>query len=232
MIRLASREQVLQNKLLADYVATLQAHQINDELEFAFSKKKKNEIRNVYDVADQYKEGSTDNLKEVVLYHLEDDLFIYPTLLSNALCCFFQNNNVDSFFVLPHLKLSLVSTEDNGISHLRNAQQLFFKATNNRSYNEAYAVNSKSFNEVIQALFWMIRYDATIPQFIFICSKDTNYFMSICKYGNLHFYVVEEEKLKMLSELHNAGLQEWRGQEFDRLSNSSTIEGRFTTSEE
>ena len=55
MICLIGRKLVLQHKLLANYVAVIQARQIDDELGFAFFKKEEDKIGNVYDLADQYK---------------------------------------------------------------------------------------------------------------------------------------------------------------------------------
>lgn len=231
MIHLINREQALQHTLLADFIAMIQAHQIDGELEFSSSKEEEKSIRKIYDVAGRYAEGLGNKVKERVFYHPEDDISLYPSMLSNSLSRFFRADKVLTFFVLPHLKLSLIGEQDNGISSLRDAQQLLYRATGNRNYDEAFSVDPSSFDEMIQALFWLVRYDATIPEYVFISPENADYFISVSKHGSLYFYISEEEEFNVVSKAQDAGLVEWNQVEFERFTGSSVIEGRFTDPE-
>ncbi len=231
MIYPVERNQALQNTLLANFIAMIQAHQIDDELKFSSSKEEEKDIRKIYDLADRYTAGIDNKVKERVFYHPEDDISLYPSMLSNSLSRFFKADEVTAFFVLPHLKLSLIGEEDNGISSLRDAQQLLYRATGDRNYDEAFIVDTSSFDEMIQALFWLTRYDATIPEYVFISPENTDYFISISKHGSLYFYISEEEEFNVVSKVQDSGLVEWDQVEFERFTDSSVIKGRFTNPE-
>ena len=58
MIYPMEKNQALQHTLLADFIAMIQAHQIDDELKFSSSKEEEKGIRKVYEVAD-HKSGRT-----------------------------------------------------------------------------------------------------------------------------------------------------------------------------
>ncbi len=231
MINPVDRKQALQYALPAHFVAMVQRHQIGHALDFISSHEEETKIRNVYDMAAQWEESAND-VEERVFLHPEDDLMLYPALLSNALSRFFAGMDVDSFFVLPHLKLSIVGVEDQDNLPLQRARQLLLGATGDKHYDEAYKVDSVSFEEVIQALFWIIRYDATVPEHMLIYPESADYFITLCKYGNLHFHIKKKSKPGVFDQLRKAGLKAWEGQEFDRFSHSYAIEGRFTSSEE
>ena len=115
---------------------------------------------------------------------------------------------------------------------MQNSQHIFTEVASSRNYNEAYIVDKASFEEVIQALFWITRYDATIPELILICPKNADYSFNFCKYGNIHFYIRKEKESKVARELQQYGLEEWIGPEFDRFSDFNAIRGRFTIPEE
>ncbi len=230
MINPVDRKQALQYALPAHFVAMVQRHQIGHALDFISSHEEETKIRNVYDMAAQWEENAND-VEERVFFHPEDDLMLYPTLLSNALSLFFAGMSVDSFFVLPHLKLSIVGIEDQDILPLQRAQQILLNATHDRHYDEAYKVDSVSFEEIIQALFWIVRYDATVPEYILIFPESADYFITLCKYGNLHFHIGKESEPGIFDLLKKVGLKAWNGQEFDRFSDSYAIEGRFTNPE-
>ena len=211
----------LKYKPLASYIATIQAHQVNDVLEFAETEEEKRDISKVYDAVHHQSLSFISNLKERIVYHPEDDLSLYPFLLSHALCRFFENEHIRTFYVMPHIKRSLVGLE--GDASLWLSQQWLMSIAGNRDYNEAYAVNQSSFEEMIQALFWIVRCDASISEYVFLQPDRTNYFMSLCKYGNLHFHLFRENELTLLNKLRYCGLIEWQGKEFDRFNNSNAI---------
>ena len=185
-------------------------------------------IKNVYDVADQLTHKSSGDLKEIVIYHPEDNFTVYPFLLSSALGRFLASDSIDRFYVLPHIKQSLISTYDSDHPSLQDAQQLLLATSHDPDYNEAYAVDKTSFDEMIRALFWLTRYDASLPELIILYPERADYFVNVCKYGNLHFHVREDNASAILKQLQDYGLEEWHGQEFERFGSSDVIEGRFT----
>lgn len=232
MIKLVGRKQALHYAPLFDFAAMIQSHQIEGEFEFISTDQEAKKIRSIYDLSSHHKEEAANNLITKVFHHPEDNILLYPSMLSNSLTSFFEMEGVNSLFFFPHLRMSIIGEEDNNTVALRKARQLLLRVTNDRNYKEAYQADQASFDEVIQALFWITRLDATIPEFIFMYPEGADYFISFCKYGNLHFYISpESDKSALLNSLKKSGLQEWRGKEYERFSDSGAIEGRFTVPE-
>ncbi len=231
MIIKDERHKITKYHLLTSYIAMLQSNMVSEELEFAESQAEVESIRAVYDMVDQYQPCTISDINEKVFYHPEDTLSLYPLLFSNSITTFLGDNQIGSFLLISHTKLSFIGTIETDITQLQHARQLFFSITADKSYDQAYKVGYSSFIDVIQALFWIVRYDATIP-YIFIQPHQTNYFLSICKYGNLHVYSSPKDTQSIESSLSTCGLLSWHGNEVDRFSNTEMIEGRFTSPEE
>lgn len=227
MTRLVERAQVLQHRVLASYVAMIQADLLKEELEFVESETEKEEIIALYDAVDYQQPDIANAIKEEVFYHIEDDLSLYPTLLGNALYHFFIQEEIERFYIIPYTKSGIISTIDSNYAPFHLAQQSLQEMIGSRSDNKAYEVDTVSAKNIVQSLFWISRCDGSIPK-IFLQPDSRNYFINICKYGNLHLYVCNEDEAVVSNTLLNVGLRKWVGQEYDRFSNSTTIEGRFT----
>ncbi len=215
---------------LVSHLGMLQSHVVDEELEFAESQIEEAKIKAIYDMTDQYQSHTATNIDENVFYHPEDTLLLYPSLLGNSVATFLESNDIHSFLLTSHTRLSFIGTIETDFLQLKQARQLFLNATDDIGYNEAYSVDQASFTEVIQALFWIIRCDATIP-YVLIQPDQSAYFFSICKYGNLHVYTPQESKSSLLNDLTACGLLNWRGNEYERFSSSGAIEERFTSPE-
>ncbi|WKN42347.1 hypothetical protein [Tunicatimonas pelagia] len=233
MVSLAERRFVLQQHMpLASYVAMLQGYMIEDELEFAESEAEKREIMNIYDAISYREKEVVDKITEKIFYHLEDNILLYPLLISSCLHNFFVYQGFTSFYAVAHVRKTIIGTTKTDYAPVQATRQALLDVTASNNYDEAYVLDTMSVKDMVQHLFWIARCDASAPEYIFLYPKDAYYFISICKYGNIHFYISGGNKSVLSSELKSFGLQEWQGREYERFSNSGGIEGRFTNPEE
>ena len=227
MVSFINRKEVLKYQPLASYLAMLQADMIDDELDFAESEQAKQEIRKRYDAINYHQPGNVPTIEERIFYHPEEALLTYPPVIGTALQNVLSYEEVDKFYMLPHVKGSIITRLNDGYPPLRKARQTL-KQQSNEGYDEAYEVSLESTKEAIQSLFWISRCDASVPHIV-IQPAERSYFMHLCKYGNLHFYASPESKDAIpLKALRAAGFREWNGQEFERFDDSGTIAERVT----
>lgn len=156
------------------------------------------------------------------------DINSFTTVLSNKLKELFQTIHADEVYILSHLKLDLFGNRENQFKPLAKAYEKLEAITGQTSYHEAFLINISELQEFVDILFWLIRCDPSVPEYIFIFAKNEKLELFICKYGNIHLTEIGSRQLtnERLTTLH------WQiidGEEYDRFSDDGAIEGRQLT---
>ncbi|TWI81633.1 hypothetical protein IQ13_2651 [Lacibacter cauensis] len=153
------------------------------------------------------------------------DINSYTTVLSNKLKELFQAIGADEVYILSHLKLDLFGNRDNQFKPLAKAYEKLEAITGQTSYKEAFHININQLQQFIDIIFWLIRCDPAVPEYIFFFAGNEKLELFLCKYGNIH--LTEIGNVQLTKEVLAAmGWQVIDGPEYDRFSNDGAIEGR------
>lgn len=161
--------------------------------------------------------------KVIGLQHTNIDS--YTNKLANKLNELFSNMDITEYYIMSHLKLDFFGNRDINCKPLRQSYKKLEAIVNNDSYNEAFSVSAKSLEQFIEILFWMARYDANTPEFVFIFDSKQRFSFNICRYGNLHLteYNVEHLTEKKLKDL---GWTIFDGEEVDQFNDHVGLNGQ------
>nr|WP_294794120.1 hypothetical protein [uncultured Mucilaginibacter sp.] len=96
-----------------------------------------------------------------------------------------------------------------------------------QGFNGALLLELKDLPEFIKHLFWLTRCNASLPDFYF-CDQKMGLIGHVCKYGNIHIYILEEEVESSFDQaLNNTKFEMLEGNNcFEQFSKSSRIVGR------
>lgn len=153
------------------------------------------------------------------------DINSYTTVLSNKLKKLFQAIGEDEVYILSHLKLDLFGNRNNQFKPLAKAYKKLEAITGQTSYKEAFHININQLQQFIDIIFWLIRCDPGVPEYIFFFAANEKLEMFLCKYGNIHLTEIGNAQLTK-EQLTAMGWQVIDGPEYDRFSNDGAIEGR------
>lgn len=127
--------------------------------------------------------------------------------------------------IISHIKLDFFGNTDTGFAPLANSYEKFEKKVGNSSYKEAFQVPLSDLADFIEILFWMIRCDPSIAEYIFIFDRDEKIKFFVCKYGNIHLTELGNEQLTK-EVLNSLSWEIIEGQEFDNFTEDGKINGR------
>lgn len=135
----------------------------------------------------------------------------YDTRSYFADISFLLNNIKDEFNAAHLLVLGDWGTpwfaQDNDYPPVKDALN-YLKKYIDADFNGGFVLDEKTVYKFIPHLFWLTRCNASLPYF-YIAFPKAKTFISICKYGVLHFeFYSEEEQIKVLRLLDHQGFME------------------------
>lgn len=95
------------------------------------------------------------------------------------------------------------------------------------SFNGALLLELNDLPEFIKHLFWLTRCNTSLPDFYF-CDEKMSLLGHLCKYGNIHIYILAEEVEQNFEEaLNSTNFEVLEGNTcFEQFSKSTRITGR------
>jgi hypothetical protein len=161
--------------------------------------------------------------KIIGLNHSEIDTFTKK--LTSKLRELFQITNANEFYIISHLKLDFFGNRNNKFKPLVNSYKKLEKIVGQNSYKEAFKIDEDEMSDFVEILFWIIRCDPSVAEFIFLFDKNEKIQVNLCKYGNIHLTEFGSEQLteEILTSL---GWIIIDGQEFDNFTIEGKIKGR------
>ncbi|MFY7838826.1 MAG: hypothetical protein ACOVP7_01070 [Lacibacter sp.] len=222
---LLTRKEILQSKhIIGSEITKLQQSFFDEELLQEYKEDDKEQLyREMFDcVNDSVTDYETHN-SIIGLEHT--DISSFTTAVSEKLKELFQTIGTDEVYILSHLKLDLFGNRDNQFKSLVQAYEKLEAITGQTSYKEAFHINMNQLQEFIDIIFWLIRCDPSVPEYIFLFSKNEKLELFMCRYGNVHLTEIGPQQLTG-ERLTAMGWQVIEGPEYDRFSDDSAIKGR------
>lgn len=93
------------------------------------------------------------------------------------------------------MKHDFFGNRDNNFKPLKDAYNKLEKIVGDKTFKEAFEIDIKSLSDFIEILFWTIRCDPSIAEYIFLFDRDEQIRFHLCKYGNLHITEYNKEQL-------------------------------------
>ncbi|MCB0507669.1 MAG: hypothetical protein R2739_09235 [Chitinophagales bacterium] len=223
MINPISRIEIFHHKkIIASEISKLQKAFYDDEEEYSNSEDTRLYIKQ-FDAL-QYEELTYATFNKIIsINHHEIETFTVK--LSEHLKCIFQFINSRKIFVLSHLKLDLFGNKSNKYAPLENAYQKLEKLVGCNSFSETLVFDIENLQEIIEILFWIIRCDPSVPEYISLFDENEQLSIFLCKYGNIHLAEFNKEQLTN-HQLEILGWSIIEGQETDNFSDNGKIIGR------
>ncbi len=222
---LITRKQIVQSKkIIGSEITKLQKAFFDEELLQEY--KEEGEEQLYWNMFDCVTDATTEYETQQTIIGLDHTVInTYTSVLSRKLRELFQSINATEFYVLSHLKLDLFGNRENNFAALANAYKKLERLTGQTSYNEAFQLHINDLDMLIDCLFWIIRCDPSVPEYIFLFDKNEKLGLFLCKYGNIHLTEIGNAQLTK-EQLTAMGWQVIEGQEYDRFSDDGAIEGR------
>jgi len=123
------------------------------------------------------------------------DIGTFTETLSRRLFELFTTIGVSELYIISHLKLDFFGNKANKFRHLVQARNKLEKIVGQNTYKEAFSIDLNQLADFIDILFWIIRYDASAPEYIFLFDANETLRINLCKYGNIHLTEFKHEKL-------------------------------------
>lgn len=225
MTHLLSRKEIyLSKKIITSEIIKIQQSFFDEELLQSY--RDDNEEHLYWEMFDTVTEKPTDYLSHHKILGLNyTDLHTYPQHLSQQLHKLLSFGGIKELFILSHLKLDFFGNRENRYAPLVKSYSQLEKITGNNTYKEAFLFNLESLEEWTEILFWTLRCDPSVSEYIFLFDPAEKIQFFICKYGNIHFTEFKEEQFtaSILTELGWAIIE---GQEFDNFTTDGAIPGR------
>lgn len=160
-----------------------------------------------------------------ILSPLHANLHDFTEVLSQKLVTLLTALDVEALVLMPYLRLDIFGNQHNDYPPLVAAYNKLEALLGTNTCKEAVCIPRKHLGEIIPALFWMIRCDPSLPEYIFLFDASEQLEFFICKYGNIHLTEFGEQKLHP-QLLRSLGWQLIEGPEIDPFTDDSIIEGR------
>jgi hypothetical protein len=153
------------------------------------------------------------------------DINSFTTELTKKLTELFQKINVSEFYIISHLKLDFFGNRDNKFKPLVRSYKKLETIVGQTTYKEAFKVEINDLSDFVEILFWTVRCDPSIAEYVFLFDKNEKIQICLCKYGNVHLTEFGNEILTE-NVLTSLGWTIIDGQEFDNFTEDGKIKGR------
>ncbi|KOS06649.1 hypothetical protein AM493_11850 [Flavobacterium akiainvivens] len=153
------------------------------------------------------------------------DIETFTNTLSEKVLGLLRAIESEKLIVISHLKVDFFGNRDNNFKPLVDAYARLEEIVGNNTYNEAFEVDKESLPDFIAVLFWIIRCDPGVAEYIFLFDEKEQVELFLCKYGNLHLTEFNKEQLTE-SRLNALGFTIIKGDEFDNFTDDLKIGGR------
>lgn len=222
---LITRKEIVQSKKIIGSEITKLQKAFFDEEQLQEHKEKGEEqlYRNMFDCVHDTTADYETHHTIIGLDHA--DINSYSIALSNKLTEMFRTVGADEVYLLSHLKLDLFGNRENKFPPLVHAYEQLRNITKQNSYEEAFRINISQLPEFIDIVFWLVRCDPGVPEYLFLFSENEKLELFLCKYGNIHLTEIGNRQLTN-ERLTALGWQVTEGPEHDRFSDDGAIEGR------
>jgi hypothetical protein len=137
----------------------------------------------------------------------------------------FEALQVEELILMSHLGLDLFGNRENDYEPLQQAYATMEALLGSSSFSEALVLQRQDLKNWVPVLFWIIRCDPSVPEYIFLYDAQERIECFICKYGNVHITEIGEERITP-ALLDSLGWELIDGPEYDRFSDDGAIEGR------
>lgn len=156
------------------------------------------------------------------------DIDTFPTILGEKISGLLQAIGSEKLIIASHLKTDFFGNRNNKFKPLANAYTRLEKIVGDSTYKEAFEVDLKSLDKIMEILFWIIRCDPSVAEYIFLFDDQEQVELFLCKYGNLHLTEFKTERLTK-DRLNALGFAVIKGYEFDNFTDDGKIAGRQIT---
>ncbi|MGN6294199.1 MAG: hypothetical protein ACTHMV_15740 [Chitinophagaceae bacterium] len=225
MIRLVTRKEIARARMVISSELTRLQKAFHDE-EVLQHYKEDNEEHLYWEQFDFIHEQAIDYVsinKIIGLGHTNIDTF--TVVLAQGLKELFKTIDVHELIIVSHVKLDFFGNRANNFKPLLNSYKLLEQIVGSRTYKEAFMLRLENLPAFVEILFWMIRCDPSVPEYIFLFDKDEKLQLFLCKYGNVHLTQFENEYLTDTA-LESLGWKVIIGPEVDNFTDDGKIKGR------
>ena len=225
MTTLTTRNEIIKTKKIVSTELTKMQKAIYDE-EMLQYYKDDNEEHLYWEMFDLYKKTEIKYSTFYKIISLEhSDIDTFTTKLTEKLIDLFNTINATDFIIVSHLKLDFFGNRDNKFKPLKEAYKKLEKIVGNNTYKETFEIDTNSLPDFIEILFWIIRCDPSVAEYIFLFDKDEQVLIHLCKYGNIHLTEFNKEQLTE-DKIIELGWTIIDGQEYDNFTSDGIIKGR------
>ncbi len=158
----------------------------------------------------------------LMINHLEIES--YPKELAKNLKKLLKHLETERLILISHLKLDLFGNLEHNYEKINSAYFKLSKITNSKTYKETIECEIEEIDSLVEIFFWLERYDASIPEYVFWSDSKERFCFYFCKYGNIHFVDFTDGNLISESELKSLGFKV--NEDFDQFSENVRIEDR------
>lgn len=156
------------------------------------------------------------------------DIETFTDALSEKILGLLQAIGSEKLIIVSHLKTDFFGNRSNNFKPLANAYTRLEKIVGDSTYKEAFEVDLKSLDDIMEILFWIIRCDPSVAEYIFLFDEKEQVELFLCKYGNLHLTEFKKEQLTE-DRLNALGFAVIKGDKFDNFTDDGKIDGRQIT---
>ncbi len=137
----------------------------------------------------------------------------------------FEALQVEELILMSHLGLDLFGNRENDYEPLQKAYASMEALLGSSSFSEALVLQRQDLKNWVPVLFWIIRCDPSVPEYVYLFDTQERMACFICKYGNVHITEMGEPQItaNLLKEM---GWELIEGPEYDRYTEDGAIAGR------
>lgn len=225
MLRKVTRQEIVKDKpRIGAQIAALQRAFYDEEtLEWYRTHETEQAYYDMYDML-SYPEPQPTTFSQILSPNLTQ-LEGFTDILTQKLDGLLSTLDVEELILMPYLRLDLFGNRNNDHPLLVAAYKKLETLLHTNTWLEAVCIPRKDMGEIIAALFWMIRCDPSLPEYIFLFDANEKLEFFLCRYGNIHLTELGEQKLHP-QLLPSLGWQLIEGPETDPFSEDGVIEGR------
>jgi hypothetical protein len=225
MITCITRQEIAKTKkLISSELATIQKAVFEEEILEEY--KKDNEAPLYLDSFDFLDKKTTEfirHYKVLRLGHTDIDTFV--PRLTDKLEELFPITGSAEFIIAADLKADFFGNRNNKFKPLVKSYKQLEQIVGTNSYKEAFVTDRQSLADFMEIVFWLVRCDPGVPQYIFIFDSQEKIQFHLCKYGNIHLTEFGTETLSA-EIVKSSGWEIIEGREYDNFTGDGKIKGR------
>lgn len=225
MIRFITRQEIAKTKkIISSELAMIQKAFFDEEVLEDY--KKDNEAHlylESFDFLDSQTTDYTSHYKVLGLGHTDIDTFV--PRLTEKLEELFNITSSAEFIIAADRKADFFGNRDNKFKPLVKSYEQLERIVGKNTYKEAFVIDRQSLAGFMEIVFWLVRCDPGVPQYIFISDSQEKMQFHLCKYGNIHLTEFGAETLPA-ELLRSLGWEIIEGREFDNFTSDGKINGR------